>query len=124
MPSPRIRPVFILHLYDRALLNGAALRAVGYNKATRTRSAVRSCAIATAILPELLLAQPTRAFLYSTLAKGPKLPQEYQKNSSRHFMREVQSLGVTGRHRTPAVDFRITPKTIASSKSCTAGGKS
>src|SRR5262249_39112503 len=25
-------PVFLLHLYDRALLNGAALRAVGYTK--------------------------------------------------------------------------------------------
>ena len=27
-------PVFMLHLYDRALLNGAALRAVGYTKDT------------------------------------------------------------------------------------------
>src|SRR6185503_17138561 len=27
-------PVFLLHLYDRALLNGAALRAVGYGKDT------------------------------------------------------------------------------------------
>ena len=27
-------PVFLLHLYDRALLNGAALRAVGYTKDT------------------------------------------------------------------------------------------
>ena len=27
-------PVFILHLYDRAILNGAALRAVGYTKDT------------------------------------------------------------------------------------------
>ena len=27
-------PVFILHLYDRALLNAAALRAVGYTKET------------------------------------------------------------------------------------------
>src|SRR5947208_10529597 len=27
-------PVFVLHLYDRALLNGAALRAVGYTKDT------------------------------------------------------------------------------------------
>jgi len=27
-------PVFILHLYDRALLNGAALRAVGYTRDT------------------------------------------------------------------------------------------
>ncbi len=28
-------PVFVLHLYDRALLNRAALRAVGYTKAIR-----------------------------------------------------------------------------------------
>ncbi len=27
---------------------------------------------------------------------GPKLPPEYQKNSTRHFMREVNRLGVTG----------------------------
>jgi len=27
--------------------------------------------------------------LYSTLAKGPKLPPEYQHNSTRHFMREL-----------------------------------
>jgi predicted amidohydrolase YtcJ len=27
-------PVFILHLYDRALLNRAALRAVGYDRST------------------------------------------------------------------------------------------
>src|SRR5450830_440373 len=27
-------PVFVLHLYDRALLNGAALRAVGYTRDT------------------------------------------------------------------------------------------
>ena len=27
-------PVFILHLYDRTFLNGAALRAVGYTKST------------------------------------------------------------------------------------------
>jgi hypothetical protein len=33
--------------------------------------------------------------LYSTLAKGPKLPQEYQVNSSRHFMRELNRLGIT-----------------------------
>jgi predicted amidohydrolase YtcJ len=29
--SPEV-PVFVLHLYDRAWLNGAALRAVGYTK--------------------------------------------------------------------------------------------
>ena len=44
----------------------------------------------------LLLAQPNATILYSTLANGPKLPLEYQKNSTLHFMREVNRLGVTG----------------------------
>ena len=43
----------------------------------------------------LLLAQPNATILYSTLAKGPKLDPEYQINSSRHFMPELNSLGVT-----------------------------
>jgi hypothetical protein len=44
----------------------------------------------------LLLAKPNAAILYATLAKGPKLPFEYQLNSTRHFMRELNRLGVTG----------------------------
>jgi predicted amidohydrolase YtcJ len=34
--------------------------------------------------------------LYSTLAKGPKLSLEYQLNSTKHFMRELNRLGITG----------------------------
>src|SRR5712672_3159076 len=89
-------PVFILHLYDRALLNGAALRAVGYNKATPNPPGGEIVRDRNGNPTGLLLAQPNAAILYATLAKGPKLPQEYQKNSSRHFMREVNRLGVTG----------------------------
>ena len=44
----------------------------------------------------VLIAKPNATILYATLAKGPKLPPEYQKNSTRHFMREVNRLGVTG----------------------------
>ncbi len=44
-------PVFVLHLYDRALLNRAALKAVGYSKRRRIRRAARSSAIATATRP-------------------------------------------------------------------------
>ena len=44
----------------------------------------------------LLLAKPNATILYATLAKGPKLPLEYQVNSTRHFMRELNRLGVTG----------------------------
>jgi predicted amidohydrolase YtcJ len=44
-------PVFILHLYDRAILNRAALRAVGYTAETPIRPAARSCATPAATRP-------------------------------------------------------------------------
>ncbi|UMR32502.1 amidohydrolase [Massilia sp. MB5] len=89
-------PVFILHLYDRALLNGAALRAVGYDKNTPEPPGGRILRDSAGNPTGLLLAKPNAAILYATLAKGPKLPPEYQLNSTRHFMRELNRLGVTG----------------------------
>ena len=89
-------PVFILHLYDRALLNAAALRVVGYTKDTPNPPGGEIVRDANGNPTGLLLAQPNATILYSTLAKGPKLPPEYQLNSTRHFMREVNALGVTG----------------------------
>src|SRR6185369_10090272 len=89
-------PVFILHLYDRALLNGAALRVVGYTKDTPNPPGGEIVKDAVGNPTGLLLAQPAATILYATLAKGPKLPQEYQVNSTRHFMRELNRLGVTG----------------------------
>ena len=89
-------PVFILHLYDRALLNGAALRAVGYTRDTPEPPGGEIKRDANGNPTGLLLARPNATILYATLAKGPKLPLEYQINSSRHFMREMNRLGVTG----------------------------
>lgn len=89
-------PVFILHLYDRALLNAAALRVVGYTKDTPNPPGGEIVRDAAGNPTGLLLAHPNATILYSTLAKGPKLPPEYQLNSTRHFMREVNALGVTG----------------------------
>jgi len=89
-------PVFILHLYDRALLNGAALRAVGYTKDTPAPPGSEIVRDAAGNPTGLLLAKPNAAILYATLARGPKLPPEYQFNSTRHFMRELNRLGVTG----------------------------
>jgi predicted amidohydrolase YtcJ len=89
-------PVFLLHLYDRALLNGAALRAVGYTKDTPDPPAGEIVRDAHGNPTGLLLAKPNAGILYATLAKGPKLPFEYQLNSTRHFMRELNRLGVTG----------------------------
>jgi predicted amidohydrolase YtcJ len=89
-------PVFLLHLYDRAILNGAALRAVGYTKDTPEPPGGEIVRDAAGKPTGLLLAKPNAGILYATLAKGPKLPLEYQLNSTRHFMRELNRLGVTG----------------------------
>jgi predicted amidohydrolase YtcJ len=89
-------PVFLLHLYDRAFLNAAALRAVGYTKDTPEPPAGEIVRDAKGNPTGLLLAKPNAAILYATLAKGPKLPFDYQVNSTRHFMRELNRLGITG----------------------------
>ena len=89
-------PVFLLHLYDRALLNGAALRACGYTKDTPEPLGGQIIRNSAGVPTGLLLAKPNASILYSTLAKGPKLPFEYQLNSTRHFMRDLNRLGVTG----------------------------
>src|SRR5882724_10600880 len=89
-------PVFLLHLYDRAILNAAALRAVGYTKDAPNPPGGEIVRGPDGTPTGLLLAKPNAGILYATLAKGPKLPFEYQLNSTRHFMRELNRLGVTG----------------------------
>lgn len=88
-------PVFILHLYDRALLNGAALRAVGYTKDTPDPVGGKIQRDKKGNPTGMLIAEPNALILYATLAKGPKLDPEDQTNSTRHFMRELNRLGLT-----------------------------
>jgi predicted amidohydrolase YtcJ len=88
-------PVFVLHLYDRALLNGAALRAVGYTKDTPAPAGGEIQRDKQGNPTGLLIARPNASILYSTLAKGPKLSYDDQLNSTRHFMRELNRFGVT-----------------------------
>jgi predicted amidohydrolase YtcJ len=88
-------PVFVLHLYDRALLNRAALRAVGYSKDTPNPPGGEIVRDASGNPTGMLIARPNALILYATLAKGPKLPLEHQVNSTRHFMRELNRLGLT-----------------------------
>lgn len=88
-------PVFILHLYDRAILNAAALRAVGYTKDTPDPIGGRIERDKNGNPTGILIAEPNAMILYSTLAKGPKLNLNDQINSTRHFMRELNRLGLT-----------------------------
>ncbi len=88
-------PVFLLHLYDRALLNRAALRAVGYTRDSPDPPGGKIERDKSGNPTGLLLAKPNALILYATLAMGPRLPPEYQINSTRHFMRELNRLGIT-----------------------------
>ena len=88
-------PVFVLHLYDRAWLNGAALRAVGYTKDTPAPPGGEIQRDRQGNPTGLLIARPNAWILYATLAKGPKLSVEEQSNSTRRFLRELNRLGVT-----------------------------
>jgi predicted amidohydrolase YtcJ len=88
-------PVFILHLYCRALLNKAALRACGYTKDTPNPPGGEIQRDGQGNPTGLLIARPNATILYATLAKGPKLPPEHQMNSTRHYMRELNRFGLT-----------------------------
>jgi len=88
-------PVFILHLYDRAFLNGAALRALGFNKDTQAPKDGFIEKDKNGNPTGLLLATPNALILYSSLAKGPKLSYEHQLNSTRHYMKALNRFGVT-----------------------------
>ena len=88
-------PLFVLHLYDRALLNGAALRACGYTKDTPAPPGGEIQRDKRGNPTGMLIARPNAMILYATLAKGPKLPYDDQVNSTRHFLRELNRLGIT-----------------------------
>src|SRR5262249_4343447 len=88
-------PVFVLHLYDRAILNAAALRACGYTRDTPDPPGGEIQRDRAGNPTGLLIARPNAMILYATLAKGPKLPPDQQENSTRHFMREMNRLGLT-----------------------------
>ncbi|GAM08637.1 putative amidohydrolase YtcJ [Geobacter sp. OR-1] len=88
-------PVFVLHLYDRAMVNRAGLRALGYTKETPDLPGGEIQRDKVGNPTGLLIAKPNALILYASLAKGPKLGFDDQVNSTRHFMRELNRLGIT-----------------------------
>jgi hypothetical protein len=88
-------PVFVLHLYDCALLNRAALRTLGIDETTPNPPGGLICRDASGKPTGLFIAEPNALILYSTIARAPKLSFEDQLNSTRHYMRELNRFGVT-----------------------------
>lgn len=88
-------PVFILHLYASALLNRAALQALGISRDTPNPPGGVIEKDGKGNPTGMLIAKPSALILYSTLAQGPRLAVEDQINSTRHYMREMNRLGIT-----------------------------
>jgi predicted amidohydrolase YtcJ len=88
-------PVFVLHLYQSAILNQAAIDAVGFTRDTPNPPGGEIVRGFAGHPTGLLLAAPAAGLLYSTLAKGPTLDPEDQLGSTRHFLRELNRFGLT-----------------------------
>jgi predicted amidohydrolase YtcJ len=88
-------PVFVLHLYQTAILNRAALQAVGYSRDTPDPKGGQIVRGRSGEPTGMLLAAPSALVLYSTLAKAPTLEDEDKKASTRHFLRELNRFGLT-----------------------------
>ncbi|QDV73483.1 amidohydrolase [Botrimarina mediterranea] len=88
-------PVFVLHLYDSALLNRAALRALGFGPDTPNPPGGLIARDGRGNPTGLLIAEPSALILYSTIANAPTLSPDDQLNSTRHYLRELNRFGVT-----------------------------
>ncbi|SFG54540.1 amidohydrolase [Streptomyces mirabilis] len=88
-------PVFVLHLYQSALMNRAALKAAGYTKNTPDPRGGQLVRGRDGEPTGMLLAAPSALILYSTLAAAPTLQGEDLKTSTRHFFRELNRFGLT-----------------------------
>ncbi|MHC0443433.1 amidohydrolase [Flavobacterium sp. 3-210] len=88
-------PTFILHLYGEAYLNKAALKVLGINEDTPNPIGGLIQKDQFGQPTGLLVAEPNALILYATLSKLPELSPEQKINSTKLFIGELNSLGVT-----------------------------
>jgi predicted amidohydrolase YtcJ len=88
-------PVFVLHLYSQALLNRAALRALGYTRETPDPPGGVIERNNRGEPTGLLIATPSSVILNGATANLPSLDHSAKLNSTRQFMRELNRLGIT-----------------------------
>jgi len=88
-------PCFVMHLYDRAFINKAGLRALGWTRETPDPIGGLIARNGEGDPTGMLIATTSLISLLGVFAKIPKLPAEEQVMSTRHMMRELNRLGVT-----------------------------
>ncbi len=85
-------PTFVLFLYSQGLLNRAAVKALGLDEKTPAPDGGRYEFVDGGAI---LHAEPNPLILYQMVARPPPLSAEDQVNSTLHFYRELNRLGVT-----------------------------
>ncbi|MFJ3502530.1 amidohydrolase [Streptomyces sp. NPDC090135] len=93
--AARDTPVFVLHLYQSALMNRAAVKAAGFTRETPDPRGGQIVRGRDGEPNGVLLAAPGALILYSTLAKAPALDEAGKRTSTRHFLRELNRFGLT-----------------------------
>jgi predicted amidohydrolase YtcJ len=88
-------PVMVLHFYDTALLNKAAVRALGYTKDTPQPAGGEIVRDAQGLPTGVILAKPSMFSVYSAMRRAPQLEHGARLNSMRQFMSELNRLGIT-----------------------------
>ncbi len=88
------KPVFIMYLYGLGMLNQKGIETLGYDRNTAFTDG--QVELDAAGKPTgLLVAKPNAMVLYATLAKTNKLDRADQVNSTQHYYRELNRLGIT-----------------------------
>ncbi|MGB9991970.1 amidohydrolase [Massilia sp. SM-13] len=88
------KPVFLLYLYGLGFLNKKGIEVLKYDSNTKYKDGVVELG-ADGKPTGLLIAKPNAMILYTTLAKTGALSREQQVNSTEHYYRELNRLGVT-----------------------------
>ncbi len=111
-------PTFVLFLYSRGMINRAAVQALGLTEQTEAPAGGRLELVDGGAI---LHAEPDPTILYQMIAKPPQLSAADQINSTLHFYRELNRLGMTS-----AVDAggggHAFPKDYAGSQAVARGG--
>jgi predicted amidohydrolase YtcJ len=88
-------PAFVMHIYDRAFLNKPAMRVLGFTKDSPEPFGGRFERDPSGNPTGVIINVTSIGSLLGTFARIPKLSSDDQIASTRHFMRELNRLGVT-----------------------------
>jgi predicted amidohydrolase YtcJ len=89
------RPVFVLHLYDCALVNRVGLGLLGYSASTPNPPSGEIVRDGSGNPTGVLIARPNAFLLYNTLNMLPKMSFEQQLSSTLAYQYELHRFGLT-----------------------------